>query len=149
MARKASDLTDSAIETAYRRRDARLADEPLAVGVRYDRVCDTIVVEMNNGAALVIPRRLLQGLSGATEEQLQRGEIAGQGTALQWPDLGADFTVIALLSGVYGGKRWMSELARHAGSRTSKAKATAARRNGAKGGRPPKSAASKVPEPSR
>ncbi|MGD0051177.1 MAG: DUF2442 domain-containing protein [Vulcanimicrobiaceae bacterium] len=131
-------ITQSAVEAAYRRREARLASEPLAVGVRYDRVGDTVVVEMNNGAVLVIPRGLMQGLSSASDEQLQQGTVAGHGTALRWPDLDADFTLLSLLGGVYGGKRWMSELARRAGSRTSKAKAVAARRNGAKGGRPRK-----------
>ena len=38
--------------------------------------------------------------------------------------------------GIFGTREWMSELARHAGSRTSAAKAKAARENGRKGGRP-------------
>ena len=41
--------------------------------------------------------------------------------------------------GVFGNREWMSELARHAGSRTSAAKASASRENGKKGGRPRKS----------
>ena len=142
-------LTDSTIDAAYRRRDARLAVEPLATGVRYDRIGDTVIVEMNNGAALVIPRRFMQGLSDASVEQLQQGTIARRGTALSWPDLDADFTIISLLGGVYGGKQWMSELARRAGSTTSKAKAAAARRNGTKGGRPRKIAGSKAPKATR
>jgi tRNA-uridine 2-sulfurtransferase len=40
--------------------------------------------------------------------------------------------------GIFGTREWMSELARHAGSRTSAAKAKAARENGRKGGRPRK-----------
>jgi len=115
----------------------------LATGVRYDRVGDTIVIEMNDGAALVVPRRFMQGLENASVEQLQQGAITGKGTALAWPELNADFTILSLLRGVFGGKHWMSELARHAGSATSKAKATAARQNGAKGGRPRKVAAPK------
>lgn len=138
MAGKRTKIVESAIDAAYRRRAVRLVSEPLATRVRYEPNADTIVVEMNNGAALVIPRRLMQGLSGASAAQLQRGSVSGHGTALEWPDVDADFTVISLLSGIYGGRRWMSELARHAGSRTSKAKTEAARRNGAKGGRPRK-----------
>jgi hypothetical protein len=107
MKRKAAAVPDSVIDAAYRRR-----------------------------AALVIPRRLLQGLRDATSSDLQRGEIAGQGTALTWPALDVDFTVLALLRGVYGGRRWMSELARLAGATTSPVKAAAARANGRKGGRP-------------
>ena len=138
MATKQTKGTDRAIDAAYRRRALRLASEPLAVAVRYDKVGDTVVVEMNNGAALVIPRRLMQGLANATVDELQRGSVAGNGTALEWRELDVDFTVISLLSGIYGGKQWMSELARVAGSTTSDAKAIASRKNGAKGGRPRK-----------
>ena len=56
-------------------------------------------------------------------------------------DLGLELD--ALLEGVFGSKRWMSMLAKKAGSTRSKAKAAAARANGAKGGRPPLSAAEK------
>jgi hypothetical protein len=131
-------VSDAEIEAAYRRREEELATQPLAAGVRYDRVRDTVVVRMNNEAQLVIPRRLLQGLHNATPDELRGGEVADQGTALTWPALDADFTVMSLLRGVYGGRRWMSELARQAGATTSLAKAAAARRNGRKGGRPRK-----------
>jgi len=141
----AIEISDAEIEAAYRRHEKRLATEPLAVSVRYDRRRDTVVVEMNNQAELVIPRRLMQGLQDATPEALRGGEIADQGTALTWPELDADFTVMSLLRGVYGGRQWMSELARHAGASTSPAKAAAARVNGRKGGRPRK----KVSAPSR
>jgi hypothetical protein len=139
--RTAVEISDEQIDAAYRRNDERLATEPLAVSVRYDRRRDTIVVEMNNRAELVIPRQLMQGLRDATPEALRGGEIAGQGTELTWPQLDADFTVISLLRGVYGGRKWMSELARHAGATTSAAKAAAARANGRKGGRPRKKTA--------
>lgn len=132
------DVSDAEIEAAYRRHEERLATEPLAVSVRYDHRRDTIVVRMNNEAQLTIPRRLLQGLRDAKPDELRGGQIADAGTALTWPALDADFTVLSLLSGVYGGRRWMSELARHAGATTSRAKAAAARLNGRKGGRPRK-----------
>jgi hypothetical protein len=131
-------LTDAAIDSAFRRRERRLASEPLAVSVRYISTRDSVVVEMNNGASLVVPRRLLQGLENAPSSQLRHACVSGQGTSLSWPDLDADFTIMSLLHGVYGGKKWMSELARHAGAATSAAKAKAARLNGAKGGRPRK-----------
>jgi len=136
-------VSDAEIEAAYRRREEELATQPLAVRVRYDRVRDTVVVKMNNEAQLIIPRRLLQGLQNATADELKGGEVADQGTALTWPELDADFTVMSLLRGVYGGRKWMSELARQAGATTSPAKAAAARRNGRKGGRPRKKSAAR------
>ena len=131
-------LTNAEIDAAFRRRDRRLAMEPLAISVRYIATRNSIVVEMNNGASLVIPRQLLQGLGDASPSQLRNVYVSGRGTSLSWPDLDANFTIMSLLHGVYGGKRWMSELARHAGAATSEAKARAARLNGAKGGRPRK-----------
>jgi hypothetical protein len=133
-------LTNAEIDAAFQRRDRRLATEPLAISVRYIPTRSTVVVEMNNGASLVIPRQLLQGLGGASPAQLRNACVSGRGTSLSWPDLDADFTIMSLLHGVYGGKKWMSELARHAGATTSEAKARAARINGAKGGRPRKAA---------
>ena len=130
--------TDAELEAARHRYEERLRTEPLAIDVRYDGVGDTIVIEMNNGAALVIPRRLMYGLSDATPEQLRRGDIAADGTCLEWRDIDADFEIIVLLADLFGGSRWMSELARQAGSKTSPSKTAAARRNGAKGGRPRK-----------
>ena len=130
--------TDEELEVARRRGERRLAQGPLATSVRYDQRTDRVVVELNNGAALVIPRRLMQGLESATPAQMRKGAIWGDGLYLEWDALDAQFLVRQLLRGVFGSPTWMSELARHAGSQTSPAKAAAARRNGAKGGRPRK-----------
>jgi hypothetical protein len=135
---KSRRLTNAEIDAAFRRRDRRLSMEPLAISVRYIPARNSIVVEMNNGASLVIPRQLLQGLDDASPSQLRNAYVSGRGTSLSWPDLDADFTIMSLLHGVYGGKKWMSELARRAGAATSEAKTKAARLNGAKGGRPRK-----------
>ncbi|HEY1883231.1 MAG TPA: DUF2442 domain-containing protein [Candidatus Cybelea sp.] len=131
-------LTNVQIDAAYRRREKRLRAEPLATSVRFLPSRGAVLIEMNNGAALIIPRRLLQGLRAASPAQLRRARIDAKGTVVSWPELDADFTIVSLLHGVYGGKRWMSELARHAGESKSAAKATAARINGVKGGRPRK-----------
>lgn len=131
-------LTNAEIDAAFGRRDRRLSTEPLALSVRYIPARNSIVIEMNNGASLVIPRQLLQGLEDASPSQLRNACVSGRGTSVSWPDLDADFTIMSLLHGVYGGNKWMSELARHAGAARSKAKTKAARINGAKGGRPRK-----------
>jgi hypothetical protein len=48
--------------------------------------------------------------------------------------------VHALIDGVFGSKAWMRDIGRVGGSAKSEAKATAARENGKKGGRPRKAA---------
>lgn len=74
-------------------------------------------------------------------EALANVQVDGLGFNLHWPALDADLYVPALISGIFGTRRWMtSELARVAGKATSPAKAAAARANGAKGGRPRKTA---------
>ena len=44
--------------------------------------------------------------------------------------------VPGLVAGLFGTRRWMAEIGRRGGKRRTKAKALAARANGAKGGRP-------------
>lgn len=53
------------------------------------------------------------------------------------PRLDADVLVEGLIHGIYGSRSWMAaQMGRVGGSSVSPAKAAAARRNGAKGGRP-------------
>jgi hypothetical protein len=111
--------------------------EPRAAAARYDRKLSRVVVELTNGCTFAFPPRLAQGLEQATEEELETVEILGAGYGLHWEALDADFTVPGLLAGIFGTKAYM---ARRAGQATSPAKAAAARANGAKGGRPRKSA---------
>lgn len=117
-------------------REAR-AREPRAAAARYDRAAGRIVVELENGCTFAFPPRLAQGLEGASDDRLAAVEILGQGYGLHWEALDVDLSLPGLMAGLFGTKAWM---ARRAGRTTSPAKAAAARANGAKGGRPRKSA---------
>lgn len=112
--------------------------EPRARAARYDARNKRIVVQLKNGVVLAFPPRLGQGLERASPRQLAEVEITPGGYGLHWEELDADLSVPGLATGIFGTKAWMSELARHAGSRTSPRKAAAARANGRKGGRPVK-----------
>lgn len=96
-----------------------------------------MVVELTNGCTFTFPPRLAQGLGRATTDQLALVEVLGSGTGLHWEALDVDLSVPDLLAGLFGTKAYM---ARHAGQARSSAKAAAARANGAKGGRPRRSA---------
>jgi hypothetical protein len=96
------------------------------------------MVRMTNGRRLVLPIEDLQGLENATTKQLQNIEILGRGTGINFPDIDAGFYVPSLIEGVYGNRRWMSELGKRGGSAKTEAKQIASRANGAKGGRPRK-----------
>jgi hypothetical protein len=132
-----AEISDEDVDAALERgRIARLG-EPRAASAHYDRTLGRIVVELTNGAIFAFPPRLAQGLERATDEQLASVEVLGRGYGLHWEDLDVDLSVPGLLTGIFG---TASHMARHAGQAKSAAKAAAARTNGAKGGRPRKSA---------
>lgn len=117
------------------------ATEPRAESVTYNQSDDLIVIRLTNGAIFSFPPRLAQGLGGATPEQLADVWISSSGSSVHWDSLDADFSVPELVAGIFGTKSWMAELGRKGGQVTSSAKASAARKNGQKGGRPRKNAA--------
>ena len=133
-----AELTDDQIDAATQRGRAARRQEPRAAAVRYDGQLGRVIVELTNGCIFAFPPKLAQGLETATEEQLAEIEILGAGYGLHWEALDADLSIPGLLAGLFGTKAY---LARQAGQAKSPAKAAASRANGAKGGRPRKSAA--------
>jgi hypothetical protein len=132
-----AELTDAQIDAALERGRAARRQEPRAVDARYDRQLGRVMVELTNGCTLAFSPHLVQELERATAEQLAQVELLGAGSGLHWEALDADLSVPGLLAGLFGTQ---AHLARQAGQVTSAAKAAAARTNGAKGGRPRKSA---------
>jgi hypothetical protein len=112
--------------------------EPRAVRAYYDKKLARIVVELTTGVVVSIPPGVVQGLANASPHDLRTVTVSPQGTALHWSTLDADFSVSGLIAGVFGTRAWMAEVGRKGGRVTSAAKAVAARANGRKGGRPPK-----------
>ena len=112
-----------------------------AVSAEYDGHQNRLVVGLSNGVVIMVPVHLLEELAEAGAEDLAEIEISPAGLGLHWPRLDADVYVPALMQGVFGTRRWMAALLGAAGGKAStKAKAAAARANGAKGGRPRKHA---------
>jgi hypothetical protein len=133
-----AELTKAEYEAAIARGKAFRASVPHAVAAHYDREANRIVVDLTNGATFAFPPHMAQGLEGATPEQLAEVEVMPTGYGLGWESLDAHLAVPSLLAGVFGTAKWM---AHRAGKTSSPAKASAARANGAKGGRPRKQAA--------
>lgn len=132
-----ADVTDAEIDAALERGRAARAVGPRAAGARYDGRSGRIVVELSNGCVFAFPARLAQGLEAATDGQLAEVEVLGSGYGLHWEGLDVDLSVPGLLAGLFGTKAYMAQ---RAGRVSSPAKAAAARANGAKGGRPRRSA---------
>jgi Protein of unknown function (DUF2442) len=102
--------TDEHIDAAIR--DAHLFekyDRRVARAVYADGT-DSIVLHLEDGVTQSIPRRLIQGLSGAKAETLRNIELLGHGTGLYWPELDVAHHVSGLLSGIYGSAAWMERL---------------------------------------
>jgi hypothetical protein len=139
MTKKARILTtDAEIDAAIALAKLREPYRPKAVAAEYRAKEDVVAVKLASGVELVIPRELLQGLENATPDQVAQVEIWGPGSSLHWEPLDVDHYVPSLIEGVFGNRRWMSELGKRGGAVRSEAKARAARRNGRKGGRPRK-----------
>ena len=129
---------DMQIAQAKKAGAAALENEPRAKAVRYSPARRQVVVELTNGCSFIFPADKAQGLAGASNKDLADVQILGKGFGLHWEKLDADLSIPSLVVGIFGSKAWMRELARRGGASTSPAKATAARANGAKGGRPRK-----------
>ncbi len=117
-----------------------LNNEPRAKAARYIPVRRQVIVELTNGCSFIFPVDKAQGLAGASNKDLAAVELLGRGRGLHWEALDADLSIASLVVGIFGSHAWMRELARRGGAVSSPAKSAAARANGAKGGRPKKSA---------
>jgi hypothetical protein len=126
-------------ESEFERATARgaQASGPHAVSARYLRLRGRVVVELSTGVELSIPTNIIEGLAGASADDLREIEVSPAGTGLHFPRLDADVYVPALLEGITGSPAWMAQqLGRAGGQARTARKAQASRENGKLGGRP-------------
>jgi hypothetical protein len=110
---------------------------PRAVSAHYDRASGRVVVDLSSKLAVSFRPEDAQGLEHAKVADLAEIELSPSGFGIHFPRLDADFYVPALLEGFLGSRKWMAARMGEAGGRSrSKAKKSAARVNGLKGGRP-------------
>lgn len=109
-----------------------------AVAASYDRRTGRVMMELTSGFVFGFPARAIPALAKASDDQLSAVELSPGGSGLHWNDLDVDLSIPGLLLSSVGRSEKLSEMARLAGRSRSRAKAKAARANGAKGGRPRK-----------
>jgi len=104
-------IDDAERARADRRMAARLRRTPKALAAYYEPAGSRIVVSLDTGIDLVVPARLIQGLSEANAADLGEIEITPTGLGLHWPRLDADVYVPSLLEGRVGSRSWMTRAA--------------------------------------
>jgi hypothetical protein len=122
-----------------RRREAEDRERGFrAESARWDRRTHRLVVELTNGMLFAFPRETVAALRGLTDAEIVRVSVFAGGAGLRWDAQDIDLSVAGILIAAIPSRDRVRELARYAGSATSRAKASAARKNGTKGGRPRK-----------
>lgn len=111
-----------------------------AISARYDAGTGRVMLELSSGFLFGFPARAIPALARATAAELAAVQLSPGGGALHWEGLDADLSIPGLLLASVERPARLRELARLAGRTRSAAKAAAARTNGAKGGRPRKTA---------
>jgi hypothetical protein len=135
-------ITSQEFKQANARAKTLKASTPAATSARFDRKSGNIIVTLSSGVGIFFSPKDVQGLEDASPAQLSQIEITPSGFGLHFPKLDADLYVPSLLEGTLGSRKWMAaRLGAQGGKARTKAKATAARANGALGGRPRKSMA--------
>jgi Protein of unknown function (DUF2442) len=124
-------------EADKRGREAERA-ELEAQAVRYDRKDGRIALDLTNGTSFCFPLAYVEGLADAAPSEITNVRVLPGGDAIRWDSLDIDLGVPELLAGIFGTQKWMAKLGHVGGRVKSEAKAAAARENGKKGGRPPK-----------
>jgi uncharacterized protein DUF2442 len=123
---------------ARARGKARAEDPSAVVDARYDSDADAIHLTFSSGGSMSVPRRIVPGLERAVESKIESIVVSPAGDALSWPSLDVDVYVPGLVERAFGTRLFAASTGRRGGRRRSRAKAMAARANGAKGGRPRK-----------
>ncbi|MGL5949494.1 MAG: DUF2442 domain-containing protein [Aeromonas sp.] len=140
------ELTDEMIQQA----NERAANNPAAraISASYSKHKRRLLITLSSGLELAFAPQLVQGLGQARLADLQEIEISPSGLGIHFPKLDADIYLPKLLAGFFGSAHWATAQAAYLGAQGGKscssAKANAARRNGAKGGRPSKPKGSKL-----
>lgn len=111
------------------------------VSARYDKRSDTIISLLSTGATLAVPRKAIPGFAKARPMQIVDLAISPARESL-WSDSVDDGVLLEQMLVLAAGEATLGTIgARINAAKKSPARAAASRANGAKGGRPRKSAA--------
>lgn len=112
--------------------------EPHAATAGYDPATCRLCIGLTNGAEFSVAVALVPELRQATDAELRTVEVGPAGVGVHWPMLDIDLSVTGLARLVFGVRVVHRAAGAAAGRVRSPVKAEAARKNGARGGRPRK-----------
>lgn len=141
MAKEPTAVDRDRFKAARARGEARAQDASALVDAHYDRKSDAVFLIFRGGGSMTIPRHAIPGLERQPASALEAMTLSPAGDALLWPAIDADVYVPGLVERVFGNRLFAAAAGRRGGQQRTKAKLAAARRNGARGGRPRKRAA--------
>ncbi len=127
---------DEQIERGKELYKKEIKGRPVATHFRFDPETRLFSISASDGSRIDFPVSKIRELQNASDKEIESAYITKAGDAIHWDGLDAHYTVAGLAANIFGTQEWMSELGKKGGSRTSPAKANAARFNGRKGGRP-------------
>jgi len=114
----------------------RTKTSPTAVvRAHYDGEHESLVLDLHNGARVVLPVKDISELRRHAPEELAKVEVSGARDGLLWRTIDVGISVPGLLTDFFG-SAVHARLGAVGGSRSTPAKTVSARANGAKGGRP-------------
>ena len=123
---------------ARARGQAHAQDPSTVVEARYESTSDAIRLTFRSGGSMLIPRRIIPGLERQPVPALRSVSVSPAGDAVSWRALDVDVFVPGLVERAFGTRLFAAATGRRGGERSTKAKAAAAKLNGARGGRPRK-----------
>ena len=107
--------------------------EPRAESATYDPKQGLVLVILRHGFAFGFPPQAIEGLQAASAQELPQVLISPSGDGLHWDGLDVEVSVTGLIMRALNLRDWAPRIL---GQIRSEAKASAARKNGMKGGRP-------------
>jgi hypothetical protein len=131
--------TEDELQRAVEAGRHRRATERRAAGVRYDRDRDAIEIELTDGAAVRLPRTMVDEFRAVPPADMAKLRVSPAGYGLKLDEHNINISVHGLIAALAMPGDMAASLGKLGGTARSEAKRITARANGAKGGRPRKS----------
>jgi Protein of unknown function (DUF2442) len=130
--------TDEELSRAIAAGRCRRATERRATAVRYNSDRDAVEIELTDGAAVRLPRAMVEEFRDVPPADMAKLRVSPAGYGIKLDEHDIDISVHGLIAALATPGEAAASLGKLGGAARSEAKRVSARANGAKGGRPKK-----------